>query len=147
MTATSIIATPESTVVAPKDATANWSGAEDAEQNAYSTVAETVSKEYDDDNNLLQSRVAVFSSAYFLGSDFNETASVSNKELTLALTERAAGTTGSGISFVAKEITNESFYESATEEASNIVRTVFMYILPIVVIALGIVIFVKRRNA
>lgn len=147
MKATSIIATPESAVVAPKDATSNWSGAADAEQNAYSTVAETVKSEYDDDNNLLESRVAVFSSAYFLGSDFNESASVSNKELTLALTERAAGTDNNGISFVSKEITNESFYESVTEGEANTVRALFMYILPVVIIALGIVIFVKRRNA
>ena len=147
MTATSIIATPESAVVAPKDATSNWSGAADAEQNAYSTVAETVKKDYDDDDNLLQSRVAVFSSAYFLGSDFNETASVSNKELTLSLTERAAGADNSGISFVSKEITNESFYESVTEGEANMVRAIFMYILPVLIIALGIVIFVKRRNA
>ena len=147
MKATSIIATPESAVVAPKDATSNWSGAADAEQNAYSTVAETVKSDYDDDNNLLESRVAVFSSAYFLGSDFNDSASVSNKELSLVLTERAAGTDNSGISFVSKEITNESFYESVTEGEANIVRALFMYILPVVIIALGIIIFIKRRNA
>lgn len=133
--------------MAPKGATSNWSGAADAEQNAYSTVAETVKSDYDDDNNLLESRVAVFSSAYFLGSDFNDSASVSNKELSLALTERAAGTDNSGISFVSKEITNESFYESVTEGEANIVRALFMYILPVVIIALGIIIFIKRRNA
>ncbi len=147
MKATSIIATPETAVAAPKDATANWAGANDADKNAYSTVAETVKAKYDDENKLLESRVAVFSSAYFLGSDFNETASVSNKELTLALTERASGAEAGGISFISKEITNESFYESVTAEEANIVRAIFMYILPIIVIALGIVIFVKRRNA
>ena len=95
----------------------------------------------------MQSKVAVFSSAYFLGSDFNETASVSNKELTLALTERAAGTDNNGISFVSKEITNESFYESVTEGEANAVRALFMYVLPVVIIAVGIVVFIKRRNA
>ena len=147
MKATSIFATPESAVAAPKDSTSNWSGAAEAEKNAYSTVAETVDRDYDDDNNLLESRVAVFSSAYFLGSDFNETESVSNKELTLALTERAAGADSSEISFISKEITDESYYESVTDGEANTVRTIFMYVLPVVIIALGIVTFVKRRNS
>ena len=147
LTATSIIETPDSVVVAPKDSTANWGGASDAEKKAYPTVVETVKKAYDDDNNLLETRVCVFSSAYFLGSDFNETASVSNKELTLALTERASGRDNNAVSFISKEITDESFYESVTEASSNTIRIIFMFILPIAVLVLGTVIFIKRRNA
>ena len=80
-------------------------------------------------------------------SDYNETEAVSNKNLALAMTDRAADMGDTGISFVTKSISNESYYESVTESSANLMRTIFMFIIPIAILGLGTVIFIKRRNA
>ncbi len=147
-TAVSVAETMESVTEAPKGVT-DWSGADEAPKTNYSTIIETTELRYDNDNNNepMQSKVTVFSSPYFLSSEYNEASSVSNKDFTLALMDRASGVGKTDISFVSKSITNESFYDSVTEGSANTIRIIFMFILPIAVIAMGIVIFVKRRNS
>ncbi len=142
-----VIQSFETTVKAPKDVTANWDGAKEAEAGPYSLVVESCQVTYDDNNKLIGSTVTVFSSSYFLSSDYNETESVSNKNLALAMTDRAADMGDIGISFVTKSITNESYYESVTESSANSMRNIFMFIIPIAILVVGTVIFIKRRNA
>ncbi len=142
-----VVQTLETTVKAPKGVSANWDGVKEAEAGPYSLVVESSQVTYDDDNNLIGSTVTVFSSSYFLMSDYNETESVSNKNLALAMTDRAANMGETDISFVAKSITNESYYESVTEASANSIRTIFMFIIPIAILVVGTVIFIKRRNA
>ena len=144
---TSVVGALDSVVKAPKGVTAGWAGAENAEKGGFSTIIESVENNYDDDNNPISSTVTVFASSFFLTSDYNETASVANKNLSLAMIDRAANVGDTGISFVSKSITNESYYESVTEGSANFMRIIFMFVLPVAVLVLGIVIFIKRRNA
>ncbi len=141
----SVVETMESVTEAPKGV-AEWSEAGSAGKSKYSTIIETTQMEYIN-NEPKESRVTVFSSPYFLSSDYNESASVANKDLTLAMADRASGAGESDISFVSKTITNESFYDSVTEGSANAIKVIFMFILPLAVLAMGIVIFIKRRNA
>lgn len=144
-TAVSVVETMETTTEAPKGVE-EWSGADSAGKSNYSTIIETTEMKYID-NEPQESRVTVFSSPFFLSSEYNESASVANKDLTLAMADRASGAGNSDISFVSKTITNESFYESVTEGSANAIKVIFMFVLPLAVLAMGIVIFVKRRNA
>lgn len=143
----SVVEAFESTVKAPKGVTANWDGVKTAEHGPYSLIVESSQSTYDEDNNKIKSTITVFASSYFLMSDYNETASISNKNLALAMTDRASNMGDTGISFVTKSITNESYYESVTEASAGTMRTIFMFVIPVVIIALGILIFIKRRNA
>lgn len=143
----SIMETPETVVAAPKGTGADWAGADDYEKGIYSTVIESVKSNYDADDNEIETRVAVFSSVAFLDSEYNETASVSNKDVAFAMTERASGTADMGISFISKSITNESFLQTVSQSSADIIRIIFMFVLPIVIIVIGIVIYIKRRNA
>ena len=103
--------------------------------------------EYDDDNNEIASYVFAFDSYEFISSVYNEQSSVSNKNLTLACAERAVGAENTGISFVSKTITNESYSDSVSQSSANVIRIIFMFILPIASIAAGIYIFIRRKNA
>ncbi len=141
----SVVETMESVTEAPKGID-EWAEADSAGKSKYSTIIETTHMEYID-NEPYESRVTVFSSPYFLSSDYNESASVANKDLTLAMADRASGAGKSDISFVSKTITNESFYDSVTEASANVIKILFMFVLPLAVLAMGIVIFIKRRNA
>lgn len=144
-TVVSVVETMESVTEAPKGIE-EWAEADSAGKSNYSTIIETTQMEYIN-NEPKESRVTVFSSPFFLSSEYNEAGTVANKDLTLAMADRASGTGKSDISFVSKTITNESFYESVTEGSANAIKVIFMFILPLAVLAMGIVIFIKRRNA
>ena len=147
ITVTSLMSTPESVVAAPVGTTSSWTGADDYTKQSYSTVIQAEKESYDNDNNKIASYVFAFSSVEFIYSEYNENSSVSNKNITLAAAERAVGAENTGISFVSKTITNESYSDSVTDSSSGIVRILFMFILPIVCIAVGIYIFIRRKNA
>ncbi len=147
ITVTPLMATPEYTVAAPKGTGADWKGADKYEPKSYSTVLQAKYSAYDDNNKLMESFVTAFSSRHFLDSEYNEYSGVANKDLLLAVTERAAGVEDSEISFVSKQITNESFATEVTEGSANIMRLIFMIILPLLCIAAGVYIYIKRRNA
>ena len=141
-----LMATPETTVAAPKGTKAGWTGADKYEGKSYSTVIEATKEDYNDDNELIKSYVTAFSSSHFLDSEYGETASVANKNILFAVTERAAGTEESKISFVSKYITNESFSDKVTAGSSNAMRIIFMFALPILTIIAGIYVYIRRKN-
>lgn len=147
ITVTPIYTTLESVVAAPAGTTASWTGYSEDDMNTYNAVLQAEMVDYDDDNNKITSYVVAFSSTHFMNGEWAEYAQLSNKNISLAMTERAAGIEDTGISFVSKTITNESFANEVTAAGSTAIMIIFMILLPIVMIALGIVIFIRRRNA
>ena len=140
-----LMGTAESTVAAPKGTKPGWNGADKYEGKVYSTVIEAVKEDYDDDNNPIMSYVTAFSSSDFLESEYNEYPDFSNKEIVFAVSERAVGEEESDISFVSKQITNEYF--TVTEDSAELMRTIFMIILPILTIIAAIVVYFRRKNS
>ena len=147
ITVTSLMSTPESVVAAPVGTSAGWTGADDYTKQSYSTAIQAEMLDYDDDNNEISSYVFAFSSVEFIQSAYNEQSSVSNKNITLAAAERAVGAEDTGVSFIKKTITNESYSDSVTDSSAGIIRILFMFILPIASIVIGIYIFIRRKNA
>ena len=147
ITVTSLMSSLESVVAAPVGTAANWKGAGNYTKKSFPAVLQAAQSEYDDDNKQITSYVFAFDSVQFIQSEYNEQSSVSNKNLTLACAERAVGAEDTGISFVSKTITNESFADSVSETSAGIVRIIFMGLLPVACIAAGIYIFIRRKNA
>lgn len=147
ITVTSLMSSLDSVVAAPVGTSAGWTGAGDYTQQSYHSVIQADWSEYNDDNELVSSYVFAFGTTEYLQSAYNEYTSVSNKDMTLACTERAVGAEDTGISFVSKTITDESFADSVSEAGTRVIRIIFMALLPIASIAAGIYIFIRRRNA
>lgn len=147
ITVTSLVETPETVVAAPKGTDVGWTGAGEYPQQSYSGLIQAVKGEYDDDNNPIASYVMAFSSVDFIYSEYAEYSSVSNKEVSLSAAERAAGVEDTGISFISKTITDESFADQVTAASTNVIRVIFMFVLPIISIIIGIYIYIRRRNA
>lgn len=144
--ATAILGTAPTVVAAPKGVDAGWTGADDYTQATFpGAVQASVSDYYE--NELVTSYVTVFSSVEFIYSQYNEYSDVSNKEITLACAERAAGADNIGISFVTKTITDESFADSVTQASADAIRIIFMGLIPVALIVIGVWVFIKRRNA
>ncbi len=147
ITVTPIYTTLESVVAAPTGTASNWMGYSDDDMNTYNAVLQAEKSDYDDDNNLISSYVMAFSSVDFMSGQWAEYSQLSNKNISLAITERAAGIEDMGISFVSKTITDESYADQITASGSTAILIIFMILLPIVMIAIGVVIFIRRRNA
>ena len=147
ITVTPIYTTLETVVAAPTGTAADWSGYSEDDMNTYNAVLQSEMVDYDDDNNKITSYVMAFSSTEFMNGQWAEYAQLSNKNISLAITERAAGIEDTGISFISKTITNESFADQVTAAGSTAIMIIFMILLPIAMIALGVVIFIRRRNA
>ena len=145
ITVTKLISSLESTVAVPVGTDAE--GAGDYAKESYAAVIQSEMSDYDDDNNKISSYVFAFDSYEFISSAYNEQSSVSNKNLTLACAERAVGAENTGISFVSKTITNESYSDAVSESSANAIKIVFMGALPIAAIAMGIYIYFRRKNA
>ena len=144
---TSLVETTGTTVIAPVGTSTGWDGANADNAKVYSTLIQSEKSTYNDDNELIASYVLAFSSADFLTSAYNEQASVSNKEMTLAAAERAADADDMGITFVSKYIENESYSDKVTEGSVATMRLIFMIMLPIIMIVLGVYVYIKRRNS
>lgn len=147
ITVTSLVSSLDSVVAAPKGTKAGWSDANSYTAQTYSGVLQAKKLDYDDDNNAISSYVVAFSSTDFIYSNYNEESSVSNKNMTVSMAERATGADKSDIYFVSKTITNESFATSVTQAQTTAIQIIFMALLPVLCIAAGIYIYIKRRNA
>lgn len=145
ITATEIVKTTDSAAKVPVGSAADYKPGED-EIGAYSPVIMAEKSDYNDNNEKISSYVFALSSTDFADSDYAET-SVPDKDLCLALADKGANVGDTGISFISKTISEESFAESVTAAKSNAIIIIFAILLPLLLIVAGIVIFVRRRNA
>ncbi|MDO4608066.1 MAG: GldG family protein [Clostridia bacterium] len=147
ITATALMQTLETTVVAPVGAAADWADYTDDDLKQFDCVIMSEQSKYDDDNNLLSSYVMAFSSVEFIQSTWASYLDLCNQDIVLACTDRAAHVDDTTITFTSKVISEESFSADLTQSKVTAVRVIFMILIPIVIIALGIAVFVRRRNA
>lgn len=143
----STIKTAPYAVIAPIDAASNWTGYSKDDLGELALIAMSTKKDYNDDNKEISSNVIVFSSLDFIASQWAEEQTVYNKNFTLSLSQTAVQAEDTGIDFVSKSITNESFSSQVTDSASATVRIIFMIVLPLVMLALGLFIFIKRKDS
>lgn len=142
-----VMNTLESTVIAPVGSSSDWNGYSDGDKKQYQSVIEARKMNYNSDNEEISSYVYAFSSVEYIESDWAENSRVSNKDLVLACSERAANAEDTGIKFTSKTITNETFADSVTESGITVVKILFIWVLPILVLAIGVIVYIKRRNA
>ncbi len=146
-TVDTIISTPNSVVNAPTGTSNSWNGADEYSQSVYATVIQSERSAYDSDSNLLKNTVIAFSSIDFIYSEYAETTTIGNKDIAFAAAERASGAEDTGISFVTKVITDESFASSVTQSAANTINITFMIALPVICIVAGIIVYIRRKNS
>jgi len=146
--AATIIGAYEATVVtAPKDFDDDWKGANAEKAYEHAAVIEAVKSKYNSKDEEVESRVAVLGSIDFLDSVYSTSEGISNDMIAVTMTERIAGISEFGHSYIPKQITEVSFLEQVTESSAKTVKIIFMIALPIVITALGIFVYIKRRNA
>lgn len=145
--AVALMQTLDSVVVAPIGSGADWADYTDEDKKQFDCVIQSVESDYDSENNLLTSYVMAFSSVEFVQSTWASYESLCNQNIVIACTDRAAHVGDTSMIFTSKVISDQSFASAVTETSTKAITVIFMFIVPIVVIALGIYVFVRRRNA
>ena len=135
------------TVIAPLSADASWNGYTKDDVSEYSLATVVKKSDYTTDGEEVHSTVVAFASLDFIYSQYAEQQWVANKNLTLMLSQEAVQADDTGISFVSKSITDESFSAKVTEKGSSTVRTIFMIILPLILLAVAVFVYIRRRSA
>ncbi len=141
------INTAEYMTIAPASASADWSGYNKDDAEDFPVIAQSTKTTYDSESQEIYSSVTIFSSLDFIASGYTEESNVSNKDMTLGLTQAAVQAENTGINFVPKTITSESFASQVTESSSNTVKVIFMFMLPVLMLGLAVYIFIRRKNA
>jgi len=98
---------------------------------------------FDSDNNMVYSNVLVVGSAENLHSIFTGSTYYNNGEYFLSVLNTMTGK-NTGISIVSKDLTSDSF--DVTLQDYNICTAVFIVAIPLAVLIVGIVVYVKRRT-
>lgn len=144
---TALMQTLDSTVVAPIGSASTWADYTDEDKKQFDCVIQAVETDYDSENNKLTSYIMAFASVEFVQSTWASYSDLSNQDIVMACTDRAAHVGDTSMTFTSKVITNESFSTEVNASNTKLVAIIFMLVIPVVVIAAGIVVFVRRRNA
>ncbi len=97
------------------------------------------------DNNFVSSYVVAFAAADILSDEY-ATDTFGNLNLVLDIFNQATGNGDTPFNFVPKKIVTESYYAYVTEGKVRAIRWIFITIVPIVVITLGIVVWIRRKR-
>ena len=147
ITTTKLISTFDSVVAAPVGTSNSWTGYDKYTKQTLATVMQAKRYDYDDDNNLIENYVFAFSSTEFIHGTYSEYNDISNKDIAFQVAERAVGAEKTGISFISKTIENQSFAASVTESSRNVMSIIFVGVIPIMVVAAGVYVYIRRKNS
>ncbi len=147
ITTTVLFGTSDTVVNAPVGTPNNWTGADKYTKESFATVLQAKRFNYDNDNNPIQNYVFAFSSIEFIHGEYSESSGLSNRNIAFKAAERAVGAEETGIMFDAKTIETESYGAEVTEASRNAMLVIFMILLPVAMIALGIIVYIRRKNS
>lgn len=137
----SLLATEATAYVIPADAT------QDLDLNSLEKKAANLmavgSKYVYVDNTQLTSNVMVFGSGYFTNAAFVESTNLNNGDYALSAINKMTGKTNS-VSIVAKDLTQTTLEMTAAQATT--VRNIVIIFIPLAIIIVGIVIWIRRRN-
>lgn len=111
----------------------------------YSSAIYTVDTKYDDDNNARVCGMLVFSSADFISAAWDIYEAVGNSSFALSAMNNISGKDDTGISFKQKTVTSYAFTQPSQANAA-VMRIVFVILLPLALIATGVVVWYRRKN-
>lgn len=145
--ATALIQTTDSNVIAPIGSDKEWADYTESDKQKFDTVIQSVESDYDSDNNEITSYVMAFSSVEFVQSTWASYSQLCNQNIVVATTDRAAHVGDTSMTFTSKVIDSQSFSDKVTTNSVKTINIIFMIIIPVLVVVIGIVIFIRRRNA
>lgn len=142
-----LMQTSSTVVVAPTGFKSDWADFKDEDKAQFDCVIQAVESDFDKDRNAITSYVMAFASVEFVQSEWASYAALSNQDIVMACTDRASHVGDTSMIFTSKFIQSQSFADKVTQSNRKTVFVIFVIVLPLVIIATGIFVFIRRRNA
>lgn len=148
LSTTTILQIPETAVGRPIDADdKDWSSDDATLKGPFVGLGVSQSTNYDNDANVSSKRaVMVLSSSDFISTSYNSFSQVGNLQVLLASIDTIVGRDSSNISFDTRSFETATFVTPSTA-ISNVIRIVFIGVIPLAVLACGIVVWIRRRRS
>ena len=145
--AVALMQTSNSSVIAPIGSDEDWADYKKEDKQIFDCVIQAKEEDIDPaTNESITSYVMAFSSVEFIESNFALAGDFSNRDIVIACSDRACHIGSTTLDrYVSKIIENDYFTPTGT--AQKAIATIFVFIVPILMIAWGIVVFIRRRNA
>ena len=138
-----LLNTDDTAVLVPSDADENWDMLNDGEMAVYNTAVVSTAAGFIG-LDMVTSSVVAFGSIDFLADTFTSMEALNNMEYVLNTVNILTGKNQSGISIVSKTLGTSSLGISAGHAARF--GILFQYVLPVAVMIVGIVIWIRRRH-
>lgn len=133
------------TTVMPIDAADDWKPESDAVKDKQ--ITGILSRDDDTvDNSYVSSFIIAFASSDFISADNNTSYSLGNLNVALDTFNEATGNADAAFSFVPKTITTQSYYDSVTEGKVRAVKVIFMIAVPVAILAVCVVVWIRRKR-
>ena len=122
-----------------------WKPADNADTDAFPTIIVCKDEATLEDRSFVESYIVAFATDEYLNGEWiNNWSNVANDHVVLDMFNAVSGMSDNPFNFVAKTITDERF--NTTESAQLTVKIIFMAIVPILVLASGITVWVVRKR-
>lgn len=145
-TTTVIAETPADTVVIqPIGATSDWTPDGSYDQNKHTGILIAAEADYTD-NVLCTSYVAVFSSRDFVDPYWFSTGYDVNSDAIINTARVVSGDSEDAITFSMRKMEDVTFMDYVTAASIKVIRIIFQWAVPILLVVAGVVIFVRRSR-
>lgn len=131
------------TAIMPIDADKEWAPASDAYKDKFIT-AMLARDDASVNNSLVSSFVLAFASSDFISNEHRTKYSTGNLNVALDTFNEATGNADAAFSFVPKTITNETY--TVKENEAKAVKWIFMLGVPVVILAVCAVVWIRRKR-
>lgn len=140
-----VVSTNDTVTIAPEGFDTKWEPASSAKKGIYSGVIITEEEEIID-NERHTSCVVAFSSQEFIYSTWAADSRVQNMEIATNCAMFISGMNDNKMTFLPKTIETNSFVSEITDGQTAAIRIIFVIIVPVLVAALGVVVWVRRKR-
>lgn len=133
------------TIMPVTEDASKWTPASDAALDAFPTaiLSEDVVAI---DGEYVTSNIVVYSGTNFISKEWVDYSYVSNLNIVLDTVNHCSGATDNPFNFVAKTIVNDNYLALVTETNATVIKVIFMVVLPVILVATGLVVWIRRKR-
>ena len=138
-----IVSTGDGATIAPEDASSDWKPDSNAKKQSYAGIIVT-EEEKIVDGERYTSAVAIFSSPEFIYSSWVQYSSLQNLTVSVNTASYISGMSMDGKTFLSKTLVVDSF--EVSEGAVKTIKVLFTRVVPILVVAIGVFVWIRRKR-
>ncbi len=142
-TTTAIISSADTCVLQPENVGDDWDYTKETQQSFDTAVASTRSR-YKDGTDYVESKVIVFGGEGFFIEQALKMPNFNNGDFSIEMFNTLAGKDSNTLSILDKTENTDSL--GVTDSIVSTVRLIFMIIVPIVTFAIGLIVWLRRKN-